>query len=159
MGLKACIIRSAVIKWKRQFFTCQWDSDKEKIMIKNHQAVSLGLLLIAFFYLYTVFYEEAQEEESVKEYVEQAKSDIEWDKVARVVMIEGKLYYDTGKESPPRRHCIWDGAITSMIDGSEMPTEDNQSNLGTDYGYCYVTDDAVELKKNNLWILFVCQGE
>ena len=128
-------------------------------MIKNHQAVSLGLLIIAFLYLYTVFYEEAQEEESVKEYVEQAKSDIEWDKVARVVMIEGKLYYDTGKESP-KYHCgLVHGAITSMVDGTEIPTEDNQSNFGTDYGYCYITDDAVDLKIDEEWIIFVCQNE
>ncbi|MDE7266987.1 MAG: hypothetical protein K2N89_05935 [Lachnospiraceae bacterium] len=132
-------------------------------MIKNCQAVSLGLLIIAFLYIYTVFYEEAQEKETFKEYVEQyveeAKSDIEWDKVARVVMIEGRLYYDTGKESPPRGCCILDGEITSMTDGSEMPAEDNQSNFGTDYGYCYVTDDAVELAIDKKWILFVCRGD
>ena len=135
-------------------------------MIKNRQAVSLGVLIIAFLYVYTVFYEEAQEKETIKEYVEQyveeAKSDIEWDKVVRAVMIEGKLYYDTEKESPSyryRRCCILDGAITSTVDGSEIPTEDNQSNFGTDYGYCYVTDDAVELEIDKKWILFVCRGE
>lgn len=130
-------------------------------MIKNRQAATLGVLIIAFLYLYTVFYEGVQEEESVKkEYVEQAISDIEWDKVVRAVMIEGKLYYDTEKESPPRYRCgVVHGAITSTVDGSEIPTEDNQSNFGTDYGYCYVTDDAVELKIDKKWILFVCRGE
>ena len=46
-----------------------------------------------------------------------------------------------------------------MVDGSEMPTEDNQSNFGTDYGYCYITDDAVDLKIDEKWMLFVCQNE
>ena len=93
--------------------------------------------------------------------MEQAISDIEWDKVVRAVMIEGKLYYDTEKESLPRYRCggVVHGAITSTVDGSEMPTEDNQSNFGTDYGYCYITDDAVELKINEKWILFVCHNE
>ena len=131
-------------------------------MVKNRQAATLGVLIIALLYIDTVFYEEAQEKEIVKEYVEQAKRDIEWDKVVRVVMIEGKLYYDTEKESPSYSYrccCILDGAITSMSDGSEMPAEDNQSNFGADYGYCYITDDAVELKINEKWILFVCQNE
>ncbi|MDE7248140.1 MAG: hypothetical protein K2N43_09670 [Lachnospiraceae bacterium] len=130
-------------------------------MIKNRQAAVLGVLILAFLYLYTVFYEKAQEEESVKEYVEQAKSDIEWDKAVRAVMIKGKLYYDTEKESPQHYHCgLVHGAITSTVDGSEMPTEDDQSNFGTDYGYCYIMGgDAVELNMNEKWILFVCQNE
>ena len=128
-------------------------------MIKNRQAAVLGVLILAFLYLYTVFYEKVQEEESVREYVEQAKRDIELDKAVRAVMIKGKLYYDTGKESP-QYHCgLLHGAITSTVDGSEMPAEDNQSNFGIDYGYCYITDDAVDLKINEKWILFVCQNE
>ena len=129
------------------------------MMVKNRQAVTLGVLIIALLYVYMAFYEMVEEKESVKESVEQAKRDIEWDKAMRAVMIEGKLYYDTGKESP-QYHCgLLHGSITSTVDGTEMPTEDNQSNFGTDYGYCYITDDAVDLKIDEKWILFVCQNE
>lgn len=127
--------------------------------MKNRQAAILGVLIIAFLYLYTVMYEDVQKTETVRECVEQAKRDIEWDKTMPAVMIEGRLYYDTGTESPFRRRCVWHGAITSAVDSSQMPTEDNQSNFGTDFGYCYITDDAVELFINEKWIIFACQDE
>ena len=48
-----------------------------------------------------------------------------------MVMVDGKLYYDTGKESTISGRCgVMDGEITSTVDGSEIPTKDNQSNLG-----------------------------
>ena len=44
-------------------------------------------------------------------------------------MVDGKLYYDTGKESTISGRCgVMDGEITSTVDGSEIPTKDNQSN-------------------------------
>ena len=30
-----------------------------------------------------------------------------------------------------------DGEITSTVDGTEIPTEDNQSNFGSGFGYQY----------------------
>lgn len=128
--------------------------------MKSHQAAALGMLLIAFLYLYFVFdYQDVQKTETVRECVEQAKRDIEWDKTMPAVMIKGRLYYDTGTESPFMRHCVWHGVITSAVDSSQMPTEENQSNFGTDFGYCYITDDAVDLFINEKWIIFACRDE
>ena len=47
-----------------------------------------------------------------------------------MVMVDGKLYHDTGKESTISGRCgVMDGEITSTVDGSEIPTKDNQSNF------------------------------
>ena len=47
-----------------------------------------------------------------------AKADTKWD-VIPMVMIGGKLYYDTGEESSRDRHSDeMDGEITSTVDGS-----------------------------------------
>ena len=77
-----------------------------------------------------------------------------WDKIP-TVMIDGKLYYDTGKESTGvKENTQTDGEITSTVDGSEMPAEDNQSNFGTGFEYIYGTDDTIEIFMNNKWIIF-----
>ncbi len=64
------------------------------------------------------------------------ESDAEkWD-IIPMVRIDGELYLDTGKESNATRKCgTLDGEITSSVDGNEVPTENNQSNFGTGYGY------------------------
>jgi len=127
-------------------------------MIKNHQAIALGMLIIAMLYVYIVFYEDAQEAKAVRQCVEQAKSDIEWNEIMPAVMINGILYYDTGKESPQMRLCDPHlGEIVSTVDSSKMPTENNQSNFGTCFEYYYITDGAVALYKDEKWIMFVSE--
>lgn len=83
-----------------------------------------------------------------------AEKNPEWDKIP-MVMVDGKLYYDTGKESDIDGRCgMMDGEISSSVDGSETPTADNQSNFGTGFGYQYGTDDTIELLINGKWIVF-----
>ncbi len=83
-----------------------------------------------------------------------AENRVEWDKIP-MVMVDGKLYYDTGKESSIDGRCaVMDGEISSSVDGSEIPTEDDQSNFGTGYGYQYGADDTIELLINEKWIVF-----
>ena len=78
----------------------------------------------------------------------------EWDKIP-MVMVDGKLYYDTGKESTISGRCgVMDGEITSTVDGSEIPTKDNQSNFGTGFEYQYGTDNTIEIFMNEKWIVF-----
>ena len=51
-------------------------------------------------------------------------------------MVDGVLYYDAGRLSTVSARCgNMDGEITSAVDCSEIPTENNQSNFGTGYGY------------------------
>ena len=72
-----------------------------------------------------------------------------------MVMIDGKLYYDTGEESNITGRCgVMDGEITSTVDGTQIPTEDNQSNFGTGYQYQYVSADTIEIFMNEKWCVF-----
>lgn len=86
--------------------------------------------------------------------VEQAGADTEGDRIP-TVMIDGKLYIDTGKESTLNGRCgNMDGEITSAVDASQMPVKDDQSNFGTGFGYQYGTDGTIEIYMNEKWIVF-----
>lgn len=86
--------------------------------------------------------------------VEQVGTDNKWDRIP-TVMINGKLYYDTGAESTLDGRCgNMDGEITSTVDGSEIPTENNQSNFGAGFGYQYGADDTIEIYMNEKWMIF-----
>lgn len=79
---------------------------------------------------------------------------LEYDKIP-MVMVNGKLYYDTGKESTITRRCgNMDGEITSTVDGTEIPYENNQSNFGYGYGYQYGSDDTIDVYINDKWFVF-----
>lgn len=72
-----------------------------------------------------------------------------------MLMVDGKLYYDTGKESDIKGRCgVMDGEITSTVDGSEIPTKDNQSNFGEGYGYQFVSQNSIDVYMNEKWIRF-----
>ncbi len=78
------------------------------------------------------------------------------------IMVKDELYYSTGNESETDIRCgTMDGQITSSVDGSEFPTQDNQSNFGTGYGYQYGTENTIEVympeggsEDENKWIIF-----
>ncbi len=70
-----------------------------------------------------------------------------------MVMVDGNIYLDTGKESEITARCgVMDGEITSSVDGK--PTENNQSNFGTGYGYQFVNESEIEVYMNDKWIVF-----
>ena len=77
-----------------------------------------------------------------------------WDRIP-MVRVNGKLYYDTGRESTTSGRCgNMDGKITSTVNGTGIPTEDNQSNFGSGFGYQYGADDTIEIYMNEKWIVF-----
>lgn len=72
-----------------------------------------------------------------------------------MVRIKGKLYRDTGKESTITGRCgVMDGEITSTVDRTEIPTEDDQSNFGSGYSYQYGSKKTIEVYINNKWCVF-----
>lgn len=81
-----------------------------------------------------------------------------WDLIP-MVMVNGELYLDTGHESTAEARCgMMDGEITSEVDGSEKPTEDNQSNFGTGYGYQYGSQEGIiEIYMNDKWWVFATE--
>ena len=73
----------------------------------------------------------------------------------RLAMIGGKLYRDTGMKSKVEARCgTPDGMISSAVDSGEIPTEDNQSNFGSEYDYQYWGDGVVEIKIDGEYIVF-----
>ena len=73
-----------------------------------------------------------------------------------MVMVNGTLYFDTGRESTVIARCgMMDGAITSAVEANEAPSKNDQSNFGTGYGYQYgITEGSVELFINGKWWVF-----
>ncbi|MCJ7856952.1 hypothetical protein MUJ63_11690 [Lachnospiraceae bacterium NSJ-143] len=72
-----------------------------------------------------------------------------------MVMVNGSLYYDTGRESEIDGRCgNMDGEITSTVDSSEIPSVDDQSNFGTGYGYQYEGKGTIEIFMNEKWFVF-----
>lgn len=87
------------------------------------------------------------------------QANVMWDRIP-MVRVNGKLYYDTGRESTVSGRCgNMDGEITSTVDGTEIPTEDNQSNFGSGFGYQYGSDDTIEVYMNEKWFVFEYREE
>jgi len=81
-------------------------------------------------------------------------NEVVWDR-RTMVMLKGELYLDTGHESDIDGRCgVMDGEISSTVDGSEIPTQDNQSNFGDGYEYQYVDRNSVDIYMNGKWIRF-----
>lgn len=82
----------------------------------------------------------------------------QWDLIP-MVMVNGELYLDTGYESTVDGRCgVMDGEITSEVDGSKKPTENNQSNFGTGYGYQYGQEEGtIEVFMNGEWRVFATE--
>ena len=90
---------------------------------------------------------------------EQSSTEIPGDRIP-MVMVDGLLYYDTGKESTIEARCgMMDGEITSTVDPSEIPTEDNQSNFGVGFGYQYGINNSIEIQmEDGTWFVFQREG-
>lgn len=59
------------------------------------------------------------------------------------VQVKGVVYQNTGYLSSAVGCGNMDGEITSTVDSSELPSEDNQSNFGTGYGYQVGGEDTI----------------
>ncbi len=83
------------------------------------------------------------------------ETDHKWDRIP-MVMVNDKLYYDTGRESTIEMRCgNMDGEITSSVDGTQIPTQNNESNFGSGFGFQYGSEeDTIEVYMNEKWIVF-----
>lgn len=72
-----------------------------------------------------------------------------------MVMVDDKLYFDTGKENRETKRCgTPDGEITTTVDVMEIPTENNQSNFGAGFDYQYGAEDTIEICMDGKWMIF-----
>lgn len=80
--------------------------------------------------------------------------------LGRIVKVNGKLYYDTGKscdETAEVKRCgTMDGNITSVIAEGEIPTEEGQANFTGAKGYQYGSkENTIDIPlENEGWIIF-----
>ena len=72
-----------------------------------------------------------------------------------MVMVDNTLYQSAGEVSTVEGRCgNMDGEITSQTaSGTDAPTENDQSNFGTGYGYQRM-DDHIEVLIDGQWIVF-----
>lgn len=72
-----------------------------------------------------------------------------------MVMIDGKLYADTGKQrTSVKEDGLMDGQITTSVDANEIPTQDHQSNFGSGFEYQYGSNDTIDVFIQGKWIVF-----
>lgn len=72
-----------------------------------------------------------------------------------MVMIQGKLYFDTNQLSDIDNRCgVMDGEIDSQVSGSMIPVKDDQSNFGTGYSYQFVDENNVDIFINGSFYRF-----
>ena len=74
----------------------------------------------------------------------------------RMLMVDGVLYEDTGRESTVEGRCgNMDGEITSSVQPWQQPEEDGQSNFGSGFGYQIgMEPDTLEILQDGHWLVF-----
>lgn len=74
----------------------------------------------------------------------------------RMVMVDGVLYADTGRPSSVTARCgTMDGEITSTVETGQVPSQDDQSNFGADYGYQFGFEEGtIEVCIGQEWVVF-----
>ena len=77
------------------------------------------------------------------------------EEIPRMVQIDGKCYRDTGFVNSGVTCGTADGKITASVGEKEKPTKDGESNFGTGMEYQRWNENAVSVKENDKWILFV----
>lgn len=86
---------------------------------------------------------------------EELSEEHRWDLIP-MVMVNGQLYYDTGRRNNDELRCgVMDGEITSSVEGWEVPAEDGQSNFGSGYGYQWGSKEGeIEVNIEDNWLVF-----
>ena len=75
--------------------------------------------------------------------------------LGKIVKVNGKLYYDTGKFSENMPRCgTMDGNITSTVAEGKIPTEDDQANFEGAKGYQYAKENTIEIPTDEGWMIF-----
>lgn len=70
------------------------------------------------------------------------------------VMVDGVIYEDTGYVDSMVTCGTMDGRITSSVDGTKLPTENDQSNFGTGYEYQISAKDQLVVQIDGQYIIF-----
>ncbi len=144
--------------------TIKFDLDKEGGKIKSEAGMSTKLAGIIpsetreFLVddTFTIFLKEKDKDlpyfASKISDISQVQNEIQ--ETEKIIMVNGKLYYDTGRTSNELRCGMMDGKITSNVNSNEIPKENNQSNFKGDYGYQYGKENTIEINIDGRWYVF-----
>ncbi len=79
-------------------------------------------------------------------------------KPVRLIMVDGDIYYDTGKVSDITPRCgTLDGKLTKTVNEFEIPRDNNECNFDADneyFGYQSATSITKEVPINGEWVIF-----
>lgn len=71
------------------------------------------------------------------------------------IMVDGRIYYSTGQKSTITGRCgNMDGYISSTVQKGTLPTKDDESNFGINFGYQKFKTNEIEVKINGEFIVF-----
>ena len=95
------------------------------------------------------------EQEQTEDLMQVTKGESHADIIA-CIMINGELYYDTGRNSTVQFRCgNMDGNIDSTVGANKLPEKDNQSNFGIGYGYQIgARKGTIEVNLGGEWRIF-----
>ena len=86
---------------------------------------------------------------------EEPKEESAEEELPAMIMVNGKLYYDSSEKRDPelKNSGTMDGTIRSWIAGS-VPFEDDMSNIGKDWEYQYGAEGEIDVKMEDGWHIF-----
>lgn len=96
--------------------------------------------------------QQAECEAMAEEWFQDEMENSQWD-VIPMVQVDGLYYYSTGKEAVSG-DGLPEGEITSTVDGTQIPTEDDQSNFGEGFPYRYGEEATIEVQMDGKWMVF-----
>lgn len=73
---------------------------------------------------------------------------------APMMVINGRLYYDTGEVSDNPVFSELDGRLENSVLSGQVPGAEGESNFGTGYGYRYGINDTVEVEIDGVRHIF-----
>ena len=96
--------------------------------------------------------QKAECEAMAEEWLQEEMKTSQWD-VIPMVLVDGLYYYSTGEEAVSGDGAP-EGEITSTVDGSQIPTEDDQANFGEGFPYRYGEEGTLQIQMNGKWMVF-----
>lgn len=123
-------------------------------MKKSTIFIWIGIIAIIALLFAIILIQKDEQKTDIATDINNQTSNQEQKPLKRIVKVEGKLYYDTGKVSTMLRCGVMDGQISSNVENTKVPTEDNQSNFEGNYNYQYGLENSIEVLINEQWIIF-----
>lgn len=114
----------------------------------------LVLLIICICLVTSIYFYQKSDKDKINMNVDDQYIGSQAEQIGKAVKINGKVYYDIGKTSK-EIHCgMMDGKITSNVESTEIPSEDNQSNFQGEYDYQYSANNKIDILIDNEWHIF-----